>query len=59
VKKERIVIMDIQNNIQTSEPLKQFSFVIIKGKKKIFITNEFSGEDKRKEASDVIGNKRV
>ena len=40
--------------------LKTYSVVIVNGKKKIFINNKFSGEDKRKEAADVIlGNKKV
>lgn len=55
--------MDSQNNIQTSqtsEPLKQIRVVIINGKKKMYITNTFSGEDKRKEAADIIlGNRKV
>jgi len=42
------------------EKLKTYSVVIVNGKKKIFINNKFSGEDKRKEAADVIlGNKKV
>lgn len=39
--------------------MKTYSVVVVKGKKKIYINNKFSGEDKRKEASDVIlGNKK-
>ena len=42
------------------EKMKTYSVVIVNGKKKIFINNKFSGEDKRKEAADVIlGNKKV
>jgi hypothetical protein len=54
--------MNEQNDIKIShelEPLKQYSVILIKGKKKIFINNRFSGEDKRKEAADVIlGNRK-
>ncbi len=40
--------------------MKTYSVVVIKGKKKIYINNKFSGEDKRKEAADIIlGNKKV
>jgi len=39
---------------------KQYTVIIVNGKKKIFINNKFSGEDKRKEAADVIlGNIKV
>lgn len=42
------------------EKMKTYSVVIVNGKKKIFITNTANGDDKRKEASDVIlGNKKV
>ncbi len=42
------------------EKMKTYSLVIINGKKKIFINNKFSGEDKRKEAADIfLGNKKV
>lgn len=42
------------------EKMKTYSLIIVNGKKKIFINNKFSGEDKRKEAADVIlGNKKV
>ncbi len=40
--------------------MKTYSVVVIKGKKKIYINNKFSGEDKRKEAADIIlDNKKV
>jgi len=40
--------------------LKTYSVVIVKGKKKVFITNVFVGGDNRKEAADIIlGNKKV
>lgn len=42
------------------EKMKTYSLIIVNGKKKIFINNKFSGEDKRREAADVIlGNKKV
>ncbi|WP_346912621.1 hypothetical protein [Clostridium sp.] len=38
---------------------KQYTVVIGEGKKKMYITNKFSGEDKRKEAADfILGNKK-
>ncbi len=42
------------------EKMKTYSVVIVNGKKKIFITNTANGNDKRKEAADVIlGNKKI
>ncbi len=42
------------------EKMKTYDVVIVKGKKKVFITNICVGGDNRKEAADIIlGNKKV